>query len=92
MAGAGRIILDPEGKEENSYARGLGKDSDNQDEVLALFQGLRIIDERQYRSIIIIGDSKSIIRSLYKGTGQGQRVLSQILYRINKELEWFERV
>jgi hypothetical protein len=37
VAGAGGIILDPEGKKENVYALGLGKDSNYQAKSLVLF-------------------------------------------------------
>jgi ribonuclease HI len=65
----GGIILNPEGKEENVYAWGLEKASNNQMEKLTLYQGLRIIDERQNNNIVVIEDSKLKIRSLHKGIG-----------------------
>jgi len=45
VAGAGGVILDPEGSMENAYEWGLEKATNNHAEVFAVFQGLRIIDK-----------------------------------------------
>jgi ribonuclease HI len=92
VAGARRIIFYPKRKEKNVYAWGVGKAYNNQAEALVMFQGIRIIDERQHRSIIVIRDPKLIIRSLRKGTRPGQSGLSQIFHGINNKLEQFEKV
>jgi ribonuclease HI len=56
VARAGGIIVDPKGNEENSFLWGLGRATTNQDEAFALFQGLRIADDRKHRRLTIIGD------------------------------------
>jgi hypothetical protein len=45
----GGIILDPEGNIKNTFEWGLGKYSNNQVKELALFQGLRIINEKHIK-------------------------------------------
>jgi hypothetical protein len=51
--GAGGIIIDPEGNEENSFEWELGKDTINQAKALSLYQGIGIVDERYYRKLIV---------------------------------------
>jgi ribonuclease HI len=60
-----RIIIDLEGKEKNSFVWGLGEAVNNQSKVLALFQGLRIANDKQHKRLIVIGDSKLVIKSIH---------------------------
>ena len=67
MAGAGGILLDPGGNIEQSFAWGLGNITNNEAEWLALLQGLRILQAKNYRKVLIFGDSKHVISKLING-------------------------
>lgn len=57
MARVGGIIVDLEGNEENVFVWGLGRATNNQYEAHALFKCLSTVDDRQYRRLIVVGDS-----------------------------------
>jgi ribonuclease HI len=79
-----KIIFDLEGKEGNSFSWGLGRSTNNQVEALALFLGLRLIDARIHKRIIVIGNLELIIKILRKGFGQSQSRLSRTILKIIK--------
>jgi len=57
---------------------GSGKTTNNQAESLALFQGLRITDNREHRRVIVIGDLELIIRSMRQNFGHKHSVNKNI--------------
>jgi len=63
----------------------------NQAEALALFWGTEA-DRYKVSRIIVIVDSKIIIKTLRKGSGQSQSTLSRIILRISKEVASYEKV
>jgi ribonuclease HI len=80
------------GNQENTFKWGLGRTSNNQAEALALFQGLRIINEKHIKKTYCnrgLGfnhqtDAKRLIPS------DGN--LIRTIKRIRKEVIWFESV
>jgi ribonuclease HI len=64
MAGVGGVIYDPKGKQESAYAWGLGIATNNQIEAYALLQGLSIIISLGIRELVVLGDSRIVIKSL----------------------------
>jgi ribonuclease HI len=58
----GGIILDPRGKVKTTYAWGLRNSTNNQAKACGLFQGLRIATDSMVKSLIVIGDSSTIIK------------------------------
>jgi ribonuclease HI len=60
------IIINPKGNVENIFYWDLGRALNNQAEALAMYQGLRIIDDKVCKKLIIIGDLKLIIKSMLK--------------------------
>ena len=71
VAGAGGILLDPGGNIEQSFAWGLGNRTNNEVEWMALLQGLRILQAKNYRKVLIFGDSKHVISKLINGYPSG---------------------
>jgi ribonuclease HI len=61
---AREIILDPEIKMEITFALGLGISTNNQYEAYVLFKGLFLAKESNKKSLIVIGDSSVIIKSM----------------------------
>ena len=71
MVGAGGILLDPGGNIEQSFAWGLGNRTNNEAEWPALLQGLQILQAKNYRKVLIFGDSKHVISKLINGYPSG---------------------
>ena len=71
MAGAGGVLLDPGGNIEQSFAWGLGNRTNNEAEWLALLQGLQMLRAKNYRKVLIFGDSKHVISKLINGYPSG---------------------
>ena len=71
VAGAGGILLDPGGNIEQSFAWGLGNRTNNEAEWLALLQGLHLLQAKNYRKVLIFGDSKHVISKLINGYPSG---------------------
>ena len=71
MAGAGGVLLDPGGNIEHSFAWGLGNRTNNEAEWLALLQGLLLLQAKNYRKVLIFGDSKHVISKLVNGYTSG---------------------
>ena len=91
-AGAGGIILDPDGKENVTYEWGLGQISNNKAEAYNLLMGTRIIKEREIQNLIIIGDSAIIIEAIARNKNPSNEFMNKILKRIRKNLEGFGNV
>jgi ribonuclease HI len=66
VAGAGGIIVDPKGNEENFFLWGLGRATNNQAKSLSLFEGSRVVNDIQHMRLIVTGDSKLVIKSMRK--------------------------
>jgi hypothetical protein len=81
------IIFDPEGRMESTFAWGLGTSTNNQDEAYALFQGLLLANDSNIESMIIVGDSSVIIKSMVLHTTLKDNKLASIIARINKVVQ-----
>ena len=64
-AGGGGIIFEPSGNPHLSYAWYLGHASNNQEEYLALWQGLNQARKLNIQKLTIFGDSRLIVKALY---------------------------
>ena len=60
----GEVILSPDANEELSYSWGLGIESNNMAEALALCQGIILATGHDIRDIVVIGDSRLVIQAL----------------------------
>ena len=59
-------VINPKGIMEINYARGLGIASNNQAEVYGFLQGLKNIDFKRVQSILVVGDSSTILKLMNK--------------------------
>ena len=67
---------------EFKFAWGLGIDTNNMAEALALWQGLRIAEDLGITELIVIGDSRVVIRALAENLLQTQLGLRHLLRKI----------
>ena len=86
-AGAGGIILDPNGKENVTYEWGLGQISNNKDEACILLMGTRMIKKRGIQNPIILGDSAIIIEAITRVKSPSNEYMRRIIKRIRRNLE-----
>ena len=82
-AGGGGIIRNPNGNIILRYAWGLGIESNNKAEALALWQGLTQALFINIQDLIVLGDSRLLIQALNQNTrvanGQLQHVIDKII-------------
>ena len=71
MAGARGILLDPGGQIEQTFAWGLGYRTNNEAELLALLQGMKILANTDLSRIAIFGDSRHVIYKMLNGYTTG---------------------
>jgi ribonuclease HI len=80
-AGAGGVLYNPRGKRMLCYSWNLGVTTNNMAEAYAMYQGALLAQDRQLSHIIVIGDSKNIIRHFVTGTGPKNSKLKRIIER-----------
>ena len=71
MAGAGRILLNPEGYVDQTFAWGLGRRTNNEAEWLALIQGLHLLHNMKILRVLIFRDSRHVIYKMINGYPSG---------------------
>ena len=67
MAGAGGILLNPEGYVDQTFAWGLGRRTNNEAEWLALIQGLHLLHNMKIHRVLIFGDWRHVIYKMVNG-------------------------
>jgi ribonuclease HI len=90
--GKGGVIYDPKIIERTSFTWGLDQSTNNQAKVLTLYMGLKLIISDECKEVMVIGDSKLIIKRVRKQTRHGQHYLTTTIKRILKEgkaLRWW---
>jgi len=92
FAGGGGILLCPDGSAQVRFAWGLGKETNNRAEALALWQGLSQAIKGNVRSLSVFGDSRIIIQALHSKKNPSQLQLSTILRRIRSTLPKFHKI
>ena len=75
----GGVILSPDGNQELSFSWGLGIESNNMAEALALWKGLNLAKEQGIRHIVVIGDSRLVIQDLNLGNLREDMKIRQLL-------------
>jgi ribonuclease HI len=90
VAGARGFNFDPRGQREHRYSWGLGHKTNNQAEVLVALKGLTLIPKDKSQSIIVIGDSEPVIKSLRGISKQINPNLQGIYKKINLNKANFE--
>jgi ribonuclease HI len=79
----------PRGKRILCYSWNLGVTTNNMAEAYAMYQGVLLAQEQKLSNIIVIGDSKNIIRHFVKGTGPKNSKLKRIIERIRAIMSSF---
>jgi len=92
FAGGGGVLLSPDGSEVIRFAWGLGKESNNRVEALALWQGLSQAIKGNFLSISVFGDSRIIIQALNTNKNPSQIQLSNTLRKIKLILPKFHKI
>jgi ribonuclease HI len=64
VAGAGGIIYDSDGQKVVDFSWGLGKNTNNRAETLAMYMGLKISHAQSILSLVVLGDSEIVIKDL----------------------------
>ena len=93
MAGAGGILLDPEGQTEKTFAWGLSHKTNNEAEWMALLQGLELLDTIDYSRIAIFGDLRKVIYKMingyYTGSIKCRRMYDRITPLLSDNYEFY---
>ena len=89
----GRILLDPRGQVEQTFAWGLGYRTNNEAEWLALLQGMKILANKDLSRIAILRDSRHVIYKMIKGYTTGsikcRRLHDKITPLLSKHYEFY---
>ena len=92
VAGSGGVILRPGGSSELRFHWGLGIESNNRAEALALWQGLNLAINRNILSLSVFGDSRIIIQALTSHKTPHQVHLASIIKKIRLLLPKFSKI
>jgi ribonuclease HI len=82
VAGGGGVLVSPNGLLEITYAWGLGTETNNRAEALALWQGLTQAINQNVQDLVIIGDSRLIIQALILRNTVKHAKLQHILEKV----------
>ena len=77
---------------EFKFTWGLGIDTNNMSEALALWQGLRITKDLGTTELIVIGDSRVVICALAENLFPTQLGMRHILYKIMTQASLFSKI
>jgi ribonuclease HI len=92
VAGVGGVITDPRETTETSFTQGLGVLSNNQAEAYALWQGLKIAKDSCARSLVVLGDSKTIINHMIFNSVPVDNPLASIIAQSKQEATNFSEI
>jgi len=90
--GGGGVLIDPEERKILSYSWGIGKDTNNIAEVLALWQGLSQALAKNITDLNVFGDSHIIIQALSSKILPSHMQLRQILKKMKLLLVSFQSI
>ena len=88
----GRFFFTLEGSMEFKFTWGLGIDINNMAEALALWQGLRIVEDLGITELTVIGDSRVVVRVLAKNIFPTQLGLRHLLRKIMVQASLFTKI
>ena len=92
IAGSGGVLLNPGGFTEMRFHSGLGIETNNRAEALALWQGLNLAINRNILSLSVFGDSRLIIQALLFPKTPHQVHLAPIIKKIRLLLPKFNKI
>ena len=91
-AGSGGVLLDYSGKIVLNFSWGLGKNTNNIAEILAIWQGLNQARRLSIKKLAIIGDSRIIIQALNLNKAPNNMGLSHYHRKVITQMKAFEEV
>jgi ribonuclease HI len=89
LAGGGGIIESPSAEIMMSYALGLGTETNNIAEAMALWQGLHQAKKQGIQELVIVGDSRLVVRAIICRTQTQSAKLNNLLNKIHLLLASF---
>jgi ribonuclease HI len=92
VAGAGGVIYDSDGQKVVDFSWGLGKNTNNRAETLAVYMGLKIAHSRSIQTLVVLGDSEIVIRDLLGLSNTTTHSSSGLCSRINSLKQLFIKV
>jgi ribonuclease HI len=92
VAGVGGVIYDSDGQKVVDFSWGLGKNTNNREETLAVYMGLKIAHSRSIQTLVVIGDSEIVIRDLLGLSTTTTQPSSGLCSRINSLKQLFLKV
>ena len=92
QGGARGFIITPEGLLETSFAWGLGLETNNMAEALALWQGLRIANNQDITELTVLEDSRIIIQAINKNLIPNQMHLKWLIHKIKVQALTFSKI
>jgi ribonuclease HI len=90
LVGGGGILQSLTDSKILSYARGLGTETNNREETLALWQGLNQAIRNSIQEMVIIGDSRIVIKALIYHSKLQNAKLNNLLDKIHLLLGNFQ--
>ena len=91
-AGAGGVIVNQNGEIIHSFAWGLGHTTSVQAEALALYQGLKILQDTNVETANVIGDSQIIIDAMASSATVTDLKLTRLISKIKGLGKRFQRL
>ena len=82
MVRGGGILITLDEKLESTFSWGLGRETNNVAEALALWKGLHLSRNQGINELIVLGDSRLIIQALFDNSLQSQMHIRQLIRKI----------
>ena len=91
-AGSGGVLFDISGKIVLSFAWGLGQNTNNTAEILAIWQGLAQVRRLSITKLAVIGDSRIFIQALNQRRAPKNMGLEHYYKKVTDQMKEFEEV
>ena len=91
-AGGGGVIISSYGSRAVSFSWELGQETNNKEDSLALWQGLKLARSKNIQSLVVFGDLRIIIQELISKHWPSQVHLASILKKINLLISNFQNI
>lgn len=88
----GGVLLNPAGSITLSFSLGLGQNSNNRAEALALWQGLKLALSKNIRKLVVFGDSRIIVQAMNTKRSPSQVHLAHLFKKINLLASKFQKI
>jgi len=88
----GRVIINADQNSKKKIAWGIGYQSKNLTEVLALYQGINILIEDNINEAIILGDSALVMHSHFFNTPPSNLRMECLFMRTREEMRLMEQI